>query len=106
MNFQLLKEKLGRGFYVDNLYEMARLCNEKVLENENPTPFFILQKIFSGIADYWDKGPVVVENARLVQNELSQHIKSLINAIENHASAEEIVTLTDKVVSSYKFLFR
>jgi hypothetical protein len=103
---QQLKERLDKGFYVDNLYEMARICNAMALESKNPAPFFIMQKIFSGIADYWGEKPVIVEEAKLVQDELFQLVKNLIDVIEENAPAEQIMHITNKVVSSYLFLFR
>jgi hypothetical protein len=106
VNLQPLREKLEQGFYVDNLYEMARLCKGMALESKNSVPFFIMQKIFSGIADYWDEKPVIVEEAKLVQVELVKSLKSLIDAIEDNASAEKTMNLMDKAVSSYLFLYR
>ena len=103
---QQLKEKLEQGFFVDNLYEMSRLCKVMALESSNPTPFFVMQKIFSGVADYWDEKPVIVEEAKLVQDELAKHFINLIDALESRASAEEVMALTNKIVSSYLFLFR
>jgi hypothetical protein len=84
---------------------MARLCYDIALENNNPAPFFIMQKVFSGIADYWEKGPVEVEQAQLVQAELDKPIRNLIYAIENETSAEIIIASMNAIVSSYNFLF-
>lgn len=106
MNLQPLKEKLEKVFYADNLYNMARVCRDMALESNNPAPIFIMQKVFSGIADYWEKEPVSVEDANLVQAELNDSIKSLVNALEDEASPEEIMELSNKAVSSYYFLFR
>ncbi len=103
---QYLKEKLEKGFYVDNLYEMSRLCKDMALGSNNPTPFFIMQKVLSGIADYWDDRPVVVEEAKLVQVELNESIRRLVDALESDASPREVMELSNKVVSSYYFLFR
>ncbi len=106
MNLTPLREKLAQGFYVDNLYEIASLCRVMALGSDSPAPFFIMQKVFSGIADYWDEKPVIVEEAKLVQVELAKLLRELINAIENNATAEQVMNLTNKVVSSYLFLFR
>jgi len=106
VNLQKLKEKLERGFYVDNLYEMAHLCKDIALEGKNPVPFFIMQKIFSGIADYWYDRPVIVEEARLVEVELKEPLWYLIDALEEKAADVKINELMDKVVSSYLFLFK
>lgn len=102
----LLKEKLNKGFYVNNLNEIARLCNDMALENDKPAPFFVLKKIFSRISDYWDDQPVSVENAKLVQDGLMNPIMNLVNAIEVNASDNIIMDLVNKVVSSYLFFFQ
>jgi hypothetical protein len=106
MSMKKLKEKLEQGFYVDNLYEMARLCKDLALESEKPAPFYILQKIFFGIADYWEERPVEVEEARIVEGELLKSIKDLVDAIDSDVPAERIMSLMNKAVSSYYFLYR
>lgn len=106
MNFQMLREKLKQEFNTDNLYEMSRLCKALALESNSQAPFFIMQKVFSDIADYWDENPVIVEEAKLVQDELAKSLRELIDAIENSATTEQVMNLTNKVVTSYLFLFR
>jgi hypothetical protein len=103
---QQLKEKLEKGFYTDNLYEMSRLCGNMALESDNPAPLFIMQKIFSGIADYWDDRPIIVEDSNLVQTELIGSIQSLVNALEDEVPLNKLMELSNKAVSSYYFLFR
>ncbi|MCK4274217.1 MAG: hypothetical protein KAW90_04945 [Dehalococcoidales bacterium] len=105
MSLRQLREKLDKGFYVDNLCEMARLCKDMALESDSPVPFFIMQKIFSGIADYWDDRPVIVEEAKLVEAELLKSLNNLIDVIEDNASADQLMTLINKVISSYLFLY-
>jgi hypothetical protein len=106
VNLQELKEKLEQGFYADNLYDMARLCKDMALESNSPAPFFIMQKIFSGIADYWNGRPVNVEEARLVETEMAISLRELIDAIEAEASDEQICNVLNRAVSSYLFLFK
>jgi len=105
VSLQQLREKLEQGFYADNLYEMARLCKDMALESKNPVPFSIMQKMFSYIADYWHDRPVIVEEARLVEAELKEPLRHLIDALEKKAANEKINELVDKAVSSYMFLF-
>lgn len=105
MNLQQLREKLKKGFYVDNLYEMARLCKNLALETANPAPFFIMEQIFLGIARYWEDKPIIVEEAKLVEVEMIKPLRDLIGGIEANASSEQMFHLLNRVVSSYKFLF-
>ena len=85
---------------------MSRICRDMALESNSPAPFFIMQKIFSGIAGYWDERPVIVEEAKLVEAEMVKPLRELIDAIEGEASGERIKKLLDKAVSSYLFLFK
>jgi len=105
VNLQQLREKLDKGFYVDNLYEMARLCKSLALETDYPASFFIMEQIFKGIAKYWEDKPLIVEEAKLVELEMIKPLKDLIGGIETNASSEQIVHFLNKVVSSYMFFF-
>lgn len=105
MNLQQLREKLGRGFYVDNLYEIARLCRSLALETDYPASFFIMEQIFKNIAKYWEDKPIIVEEAKLVENEIVKPVNDLIDGIEANASSEQIIELLNKTISSYMFHF-
>ena len=105
MNLQQLREKLEKGFYLHNLYEMASLCKDLALGVTNPAPFFVMQHIFLNIARYWEDKPLPVEEARLVQSEMVKPLEDLISAIEANASSEQTLNLLNRVVSSYLFLF-
>ena len=105
MNLQPLREKLERGFYINNLYEMAHLCKNLALDTTSPAPFFVMQHIFLNIARYWEDKPLLVEEAKLVEGEMIKPLKDLINGIEADASSEQIIHLLNKAVSSYRFLF-
>ena len=104
MSLQQLREKLDKGFYVDNLYEMAHLCKDMALGSQSPVPYFIMQKIFSGIAIYWDDKPVIVEEAKLVEIELKKPLELLIDAIEEEVANSKLMELANKAVSTYLFL--
>ena len=104
-NLQQLKEKLERGFYLDNLYEMARLCKGLALDTTSPAPFFIMEQIFLDIARHWEDKPLIVEEAKLVEVEIIKPLKDLISGIEENVSSEQMVHLMNKVISSYMFLF-
>ena len=84
---------------------MARLCKDLALDVSSPVPFFVMQHIFSDVAKYWEERPLSVEEAKLVEVEMTKPIKDLIGGIEANASSEQIVHLLNKAVSSYMFLF-
>ena len=105
MNLQQLRERLAKGFYIDNLYEMVHLCRSLALDSNSPAPFFVMQHIFFNIARYWEDKPLPVEEAKLVQSEMVKPIEDLISGIEVNVSSEQTLTLLNKVVSAYLFLF-
>ena len=63
-------------------------------------------QIFSNIAKYWEEKPLIVEEAKLVEVEMSKPLKERIDGIEADASSDQIVHLLNKAVTSYLFLFR
>jgi hypothetical protein len=106
MSLQQLREKLEKEFYVNNLYEMARLCKDLALGTDSPAPFFVMWHLFSEIARHWEDKPLNVEEANFVKFELAQTVRDIIDAVEANTSVEHITHLLNKAVSSYLFFFR
>ncbi len=102
---QKLRERLDKGFYVDNLYEMARICKSLALETSSPTPFFVMRQIFLNIANYWEDRPVIEEEAKLVEVEIIKPIRELVAAIEAKGSNDQIYNILNRTIASYMFLF-
>lgn len=105
MNLQQLREKLRQGFYLDNLYEMARRCKSLALDTTSPAPFFFMEHIFLDIARHWEDKPLVVEEAKLVESKMIKPLEDLIEGIEVNASSEEVLNLLNRVVSAYLVSF-
>lgn len=101
MNLQQLGKKLERGFYVDNLYEMAQLCRDLALDATNPTPFFVMEHIFLGIAKDWEDRPLTVEEAKFVESGMIKSLEELIEGIEKSALPEEVFKLLNRAISAY-----
>lgn len=85
---------------------MARLCKSLALDTSNPAPFFVMWHVFSEVARYWEDKPVIVEEAKLVEADMIEPLKNLIDGIEANVSGEQMNHLLNKAVSSYLFLFR
>ena len=100
-NLQELRDRLRKGFYVDNLYEMAYLCKALALETPAPVPFFLMQRIFWDIARDWEERPVPVEEAKESESRMTKPIEDLIDAIEVGASPSEVLYLRNCVVSAF-----
>ncbi len=79
--------------------------NNWALDTNSPVPFFVMPHIFFNIARYREDKPLPVEEARLVESEMGEPLEDLISGIEANASSEQTLTLLNKVVSSYLFLF-
>ena len=105
MNLQQLREKLERGFYLDNLYDMARLCKSLALDVNSPAPFFFMEQIFLGIARHWEDKPLRVEEAQVAESFLIEPLEDLVEGIEADASNEEVLNLLNRVVSAYLVSF-
>lgn len=104
-NLQELQERLRKGFYIDNLYDMVRLCRSLALDTINPAPFFVMEKVFFGVADYWDDRPLTVEEAQEVQSKMMRPLQELIRGIEDNAPSGEMFALLNGVVSAYLTCF-
>ncbi len=92
---------IAKGRYVDNLFEMARLCAGWALDSGNPTPFFVLEQVFVGIARDWDGRPQTVEEAQALEAAVVPAISSrLLTAIEEGCHNTGMLGLSDGLVSA------
>lgn len=101
MDIKTLRENLDDGFNKDNLYKMLRLCRVLGEASDNPAPFFVIQKVFNGLVDYWDEVPGAAKEAPNAERELAGPLRELLDAIEKNASIEQVNGLTNQVVLSY-----
>jgi hypothetical protein len=101
VSLQQLREKLEKGFYVDNLYEMARLCKSLALDAINPAPFFVMRSIFLGIARDWEDRALPVEEAALVASKLMEPLAKLVDGLETNAPSSELYYLLNNAVAAY-----
>lgn len=96
-----LQKKLGREFYLNNLYDMAKLCSELALDCSSPAPFFVMRHIFLDIAGHFQGRPLSVREAKLTKDRVVGPIEDLIEGIRAEAASEEILALLNDVVSAY-----
>jgi len=104
-NLQELQERLKKGFYLDNLYEMARICRNLALDTASPAPLFVMRNIFLDIARHWEDKPLLVEDAKLVEEKMTEPLVDLVEGIEAATSSEEVLNLLNRVVSAYLIAF-
>lgn len=105
MRLQILREKLKKEFYVDNLYEIAYLCRSLALDTGSPAPFFLLEHIFKDMARRWEDVPLTVEEAERVKSKMIEPLEGLVGKLEADAPAEEVFDLLNGVVSAYLISF-
>lgn len=101
MSLQELRERLAKGFYVDNLYELARVCKKLSLDTSSPAVFFIMESIFLNVARNWEDRPLPDEEALQVESKLMTPLKELVGALEEDSTNEEVLELLNEVVSAY-----
>lgn len=80
---------------------MVRLCGNLALDASSPAPFFVMEKVFLGIARDWEDRPLTVEEAKEVESKIIRPIEELIHGIEEDAPSGEILALLNGFVSAY-----
>lgn len=96
-----LDERLEKGLFVDNLYEMANSCRMLAMDTDIPLPLFVIRHLFLEIAHDWEDRPVTVEEAKPVQSALIQPIHNLIKAIKAGSPAANIYDSLNQIISTY-----
>ena len=103
---QLFKEKLDKGFFVQNLFEMARICESLMKDTFASPTFYILRSIFLDIARDWNDRALSVEEATEVENELKAPIREALEGLETHRSKEALFESLAKLVAARKQVLR
>jgi len=106
VRLQILREKLKKEFYVDNLYEIAFLCRNWALDTGIPAPFFLLEHIFKDMAMRWEDVPLTVEEAEQVKSKMIEPLEGLVGGLEADVPAEEVFGLLNRVTSAYLICFK
>jgi len=99
---QLLKEKLDKGLFVRNFYNMAQTCESLIEDKFGGPAFYILRSIFLDIARDWNERAVSVDEATEVKRKLEAPIRELIEALETRRSKEALFESMAKLVSAGK----
>lgn len=97
---QLLKENLGKGFFVDNLYEMASICEKLMKDSARAPAFYILRSVFLDLARDWDERPLPAEEVTKVQEKLEMPIREVIEGLEALWSKEALFESLRKLVAA------
>lgn len=98
-NVMSLMSNLDKGLFLNNLYEMIRMCDQ--LNKTIPLPFYVLESIFSNIARSWDEQAVPVEEVKLAETKLVEPIKHVLDLIKEKASDKDLYRALNQVVLGY-----
>lgn len=98
-NVMSLMSALDKGLFLNNLYEMIRICNQ--LDKNAPLPFYVLESILSDIARSWDGQAVSVEEVKLAETKLIKPMKHVLDLIKEKASDKDLYRALEQVVSGY-----
>jgi len=64
-----------------------------------------MRNIFLDIARHWEDKPLLVEDAKLVEEKMTEPLVDLVEGIEAATSSEEVLNLLNRVVSAYLIAF-
>jgi len=65
-----------------------------------------MEHVFLDTARHWDDRPVIVEDAKLVEEKMTRPLENLIEVLEADATSEEIFSILNEVVSAYLISFK
>ena len=98
-NYIKLEKKLDKGLYIQNIYEMVKIC--KKLSKTNLLPFYVIQSLLLDVAKEWDGESVTVEQTQFVEENINKPIKKILDLIDNNASEKELYVALELVISGY-----
>ena len=99
-NPRQLAQDLKKNFCADVLFDVARECRNLALDSLNPAPFFVLEKVLVGVANYWDR-PLDVDEASEIESKVLPAVTDLLNALAVGTPNEDLLRLCNRLVSVY-----
>lgn len=101
---QEARQKLELGFYVNNLYALAKLFNDMSVSTGWRSAAFILSEVAITIANTWDDRPLPTSEATAVERKMRPLFLAVLDTIERNASLEEVITSLDQLVLALQAL--
>ena len=95
---QRAREKLGQGFYVNNLRDVGSILRALSQVTSWPTACFMLQTIALGMVYDWDKQPVTSDRADSVGAQLQPAFHEVLDLMARDAGIEEMYAALDVLV--------
>ena len=95
---QRAREKLGEGFYVNNLRDVVGILRALSQVTRWPTACFVLQTVALGMVYDWDKQPVTSDRADSVGAQLQPAFCKVLDLMAGDATTEEMCAALDDLV--------
>lgn len=95
-----LKDYLNKGFFVENLYEMSRLCDRLAKDSPDAPVFYILHSVFLDFAEDWDDRPLPTDEVIQVQQIIETPIRNVIEGVEKKESKEVLFDLLTTLIDA------
>lgn len=95
---QRAREKLGEGFYVNNLRDVVGILRSLSRVTSWPTACFVLQTVALGMVYDWDKQPVTSDKADSVGAQLQPAFCKVLDLMVDGAGVEEMCAALDELV--------
>ncbi|MCK4826557.1 hypothetical protein KA005_63025 [bacterium] len=99
---ELLKAKLDKGFFVQNLYEMVQICENLDQDEFGGVVFYVLRNVFLDIIRAWSECAVSVEESIKVQTKLEEPVRTVIEGLETYCNRESLFDSLGKLVVAKK----
>lgn len=89
-----------RGLYVNNLYDMARLCGT-AKRKSNTVLFDVLEGIFYDLAHNWDERPLPESEVKSVESKILKPLLQLVEKVNVGSSEKELFQLLTDIILKY-----
>ena len=100
----LLENMLKKGLYINNLYEMARLCGI-AKRKSNTVVFDVLESIFYDLAHNWDERPLPKSEAEFIESKLLNSLLQVVEKVNTGSTEKEILQLLTNIILKYAHIY-
>jgi len=100
----LLENMLKEGLYVNNLYDMARLCG-KAKRKSSTVVFDVLEGIFYDLAHTWDERPLPKSEVEFVESKLLNSLLQVVERVNTGSTEKETLQLLTDIILRYVHVY-
>lgn len=101
-NYDMLLSELDKGLYVDNISDMIKICNILSIQNaQYVCVFFIFKTLFYDLIHNMEDRPVKASEIEYLENNISPHIKAIIENLRAHNSISLIIDQVNSLVLAF-----